>query len=69
MVAPQRKHVFFFLFFLIITAGVRDLVDKGIKQLTGFDLDNLEVDIVIDAVYNIHVKLPTGSKKDNGKVG
>jgi hypothetical protein len=49
--------------------GLRDLVDNTVKDLTGIDLDNLELDIVIDAVYNIHLKIPTGSKKDKGKIG
>lgn len=65
----ERRHALFFLLVIIITVGMRDLVDKGIKSVTGFDLDNLELDIVIDAVYNIHLKLPTGSKKDGGKIG
>ena len=45
------------------------MVDKGIKSLTGLNLEDLELDVVIDAVYNIHVKIPTGSKKDGGKIG
>ena len=69
MAAFSRKRTIALVLLLIITVGVRDLVDKGLKSLTGLDLDNLELDSVIDAVYNVHIKLPTGSKKDGGKIG
>lgn len=68
-VLRSRHALFFMLFLVIITVGMRDLVDKGIKSVTGLDLDNLEIDLVIDAVYNIHLKIPTGSRKDGGKLG
>lgn len=65
----KSVRLFLPLLLFIVTVGIRDLVDKGVKSLTGLDLDNLEIDLVIDAVYNIHLQIPTGSKKDGGKIG
>ena len=69
MIRVSSRHVLLLLSLVLLGVGMRDLVDKGVKSLTGIDLDNLELDIVIDAVYNVHIKLPTGSKKNGGKIG
>lgn len=64
-----RKNTALLIVLALIAVGFRDVVDNTVKSITGLDLDNIELDIVIDAVYNVRIKVPTGAKKDGGKIG